>query len=94
MTGDDGDDGGGSDVGSCSRDVDVEDRFEPSLFAECDSPPPQWPDDLRAVFLAANLLMFYLNVARLRPSSAPIIDDTHPPPVTVADRDDSDGDNE
>ncbi|VVC31774.1 Hypothetical protein CINCED_3A002068 [Cinara cedri] len=77
-------DGVGNGV-SCPRDVDVEDHFEPSLFAECDTPSsPLWSDDVHSVFLAANLLMFYLNLARLQSSMT--INDTHPLPVTVIDR--------
>lgn len=91
----DGGGGGGGGV-NCSRDLDIEDHFEPSLFAESDTPPPQWPDDLHAVFLATNLLMLYLNLARLQ-SSMPI-NDTHPLPVTAAaayrDDHDDNADNE
>lgn len=73
------DDGGGD------GDV-VEDNFEPSMFVERPPAPPSsdhWPDDVQAAFLATNLLLFYLNVARL--SSMPIDEPTSPLPVTTTD---------
>lgn len=79
--------------GGCGSDVDqfqgdeAEDHFEPSLFAEY-SPLPL-PDDVHTAFLAANLLLLYLNLARL--STMPI-GDAHQLPVTVNDRDDHDND--
>lgn len=84
------------DTGSgCSSDVDqfqgdeVEDRFEPLLFTEY-SPPPL-PNDVHTAFLVANLLLLYLNLARLSTMS---IGDAHQLPVTVNDHDDNDnGDN-
>lgn len=79
------DDGGGRD--------DPEDRnyFEPSLF---DEPRVAEPDDVHAAFLAANLLLLYLNLARLS-----TINDARPalpsPVATVReDRDDRDNDHD
>lgn len=84
-------------------DVDADDQhdinyFEPSLFAEFHPPPqaqshpvPQWPRDVDTAFLAANLLLLYLNLARL--STMPTTDDARRPlPTAVVDRDDHDGD--
>lgn len=86
--------GDGGTVASRLRDDDdddAEDHFEPSLFAEL-SPPlsTQWVDHhVYTTFLAANLLLLYLNLARL--SSVPI-NDAHPSPVTGNDLDDRDND--
>lgn len=65
---------------------DAEDRFEPSLFTEFAARPPQrsdGQDDVRAAFLATNLLLLYaLNVARL---SAPVVNDANrPAPQAIA----------
>lgn len=78
------DDGGG---GNHARNDDVEDNFEPSLFAE--HPLLPLHDDVHTTFLAANLLMLYLNLARL--SSMPSGDVL--PVVTIDDRDDRENDN-
>lgn len=75
------------DIGCSPRDEDdnAEEHFEPSLFDETVPPPLADDEDVRAAFLAANLLLLYLNLARL--SSMPI-NDSPPPPVTaVNDRD-------
>lgn len=78
------DDGGG---GNHVRDDDVEDNFEPLLFAE--QPLLPLHDDVHTTFLAANLLMLYLNLARL--SSMPTSDVL--PVITIDDRDDRENDN-
>jgi len=83
------DDGGGG-AGSLRDDDNAEDRFEPSLFAEF-SPPSQWPGDVHTAFLAANLLLLYLNLARL--SFTPI-NDARPLPITDDDDDRDDRDND
>lgn len=78
-------------------DADERHYFEPSLFAERPPTPPppqqqppptpQWPKDVHAAFLAANLLLLYLNLARL--STMPTDDDARPLPAQAAiDRDD------
>lgn len=59
---------------------DMEDNFEPSLFAE----HPLLPDDVQAAFLATNLLLLYLNLARL---SSVSVDDAQPQPVTTGELD-------
>lgn len=79
------DDGGDRGSGNLWDD-DAEEYFEPSLFADC-PPPSQWPDNVNTAILAANLLLLYLNLARL--SSMPI-NDACPLPVTVNDRDERD----
>jgi hypothetical protein len=79
--------------GGCGSDVDhlqgneAEDHFEPSLFNEY-SPLPL-SEDVHTAFLATNLLLLYLNLARLSTMS---IGDTHQLPVTVNDREDRDDD--
>lgn len=91
---DTGSGGCGSDNVDQSQADEAEDRFEPSLFAEYSPPPQQWPDDVHTAFLAANLLLLYLNLARL--SSMPAISDAHQLPVTelvtANDRDDRNDD--
>lgn len=79
-------DNGGDRGSGYLRDGDAEDHFDPSLFAECPLSPVQWPEDAHAAILAANLLLLYLNLARL--SSMSTINDARPLPVTVNDRDD------
>ncbi|XP_060848994.1 sodium-dependent transporter bedraggled isoform X1 [Rhopalosiphum padi] len=75
--------------GGCGSDVDhlqgneAEDHFEPSLFNEY--PPLPLSEDVHTAFLATNLLLLYLNLARLSTMS---IGDAHQLPVTVNDRDD------
>ncbi|XP_029345972.1 uncharacterized protein LOC100575761 [Acyrthosiphon pisum] len=81
--------------GGCDSDVDqfqgdeAEDHFEPSLFAEY-SPPPL-PNDVHTAFLAANLLLLYLNLARMSTMS---IGNAHQLPVTFNDHDDNNNDND
>ncbi|XP_026813094.1 uncharacterized protein LOC113553769 isoform X2 [Rhopalosiphum maidis] len=77
--------------GGCGSNIDhlqgneVEDHFEPSLFNEY--PPLPLSEDVHTAFLATNLLLLYLNLARLSTMS---IGDAHQLPVTVNDRDDRD----
>ncbi|XP_025206911.1 uncharacterized protein LOC112602801 [Melanaphis sacchari] len=79
--------------GGCDNDIDqfqgneAEDHFEPSLFTEY-SPLPL-PEDVHNAFLAANLLLLYLNLARLSTMS---IGDAHQLPNVVNDRDDRNDD--
>lgn len=84
-----------TDCGGSRDDPEDQHYFEPSLFDEprgADPEPPRVsrPDDVHAAFLAANLLLLYLNLARLS-----TINDAHPalpsPAATV--REDRDDDN-
>lgn len=71
----------GSDWNSGVRGFDVEDHFEPSLFAECSPPVPGPNDDMHTTFLAANLLLLYLNLVRMP------VNDSQSQSVAVEERD-------